>query len=593
MVARGNAWHKRAVRLGWFVGTALLSMSPAAAQDLPAVDAGSLLRQSEQGSQQLPRELPTRSAAEPVPALTAGHGETVLIKAVRFTGDAALLPAEERAALAAAALGKPLDFDGMKVLAARVTRTLKQRGWLLARAYLPQQDVTAGELTIGILAGHLDGKGAPYRVQAAVSGSLRVSERRLERMVRAQVPPGSAVMESALTRAVLLMNDLPGVTARAALEPGDEPGSTRVVIGAGQAAVWHPGVSLNTMGSDGTGRMQVTASLGLDDPFGWGDRWNGAIVRSQGLSVQSLGLALPIGYRGLQLTAGHSWLDYRAVAGDAKDAGLSGKASTTRTSLSYPLIRSVRANLRMEAGYTHEFARDDIRAGAFNRKRGDTVSFALSGDFADDIGGGARTFWTLRPIWGSLNASLIATRGLRDSGFDSYRITGQFAKLGFQFTRLQHLAPRTMLSFNLQGQVTGKNMDSSQKFFPGGPSGVRAYPSSEATADSGVLTQLELRYVPDLGRTWGQLQVSAFHDMAWVRLHHRTMGLPIDTVSGANSYRIGGAGLSAALNLKAGGFLRATWATPIGRNPGLSPAAAKGGSPMGPSRLWLEGGIQF
>lgn len=582
------------MRCGWLVCTAMLWIEQAGAQDMSGLDAGSLLRQSEQGKDTPLRELPVRPLADtPPPPLPPAGADAVVLRAVRFTGDTALLPERERAAIAAREIGQSIDFAGMTALADRVTRALKRRGWLLARAYLPEQDLTAGELTIAILAGHLDGAGQAYRVQPVQGARLRIKNERLSRIVGAHVPPERAVTEAALTRAVLLMNDLPGVTARAALEPGAEPGSSRIVIGAAQAGVWHPGVSLNTMGSESTGRLQVAASLGLDDPFGSGDRWNAAIVRSKGLSVQSLAYSAPLGYRGVQFSAGHSWLDYRAVAGDANVAGLNGSASTSRVGLGYPLIRSVRANVRVEAGYAHETARDAIRAGAFNRKRSDTVTIALSGDFADEFGGGGRTLWSLRPSWGRLHADLIATRGPTDRAFDSYRTAGQFSKASFQIARLQQLTGRATLFANVQGQVAGKNLDSAHKFFPGGPAAVRAYASGEAVADSGIVTQLELRYTPDFGADWGRVQFSAFHDNAWVRLHHNAMGLPIDTVSGANSYHIAGAGLSAALSLKTGGYLRATWAAPIGRNPGRSPLAVKAGSNTDGGRLWLEAGIQF
>jgi len=43
-------------------------------------------------------------------------------------------------------------------------------------------------------------------------------------------------------------------------------------------------------------------------------------------------------------------------------------------------------------------------------------------------------------------------------------------------------------------QSASKNLDSSEKMSLGGAGGVRAYPTSEAIGDEGVLAQLELRY---------------------------------------------------------------------------------------------------
>ena len=60
--------------------------------------------------------------------------------------------------------------------------------------------------------------------------------------------------------------------------------------------------------------------------------------------------------------------------------------------------------------------------------------------------------------------------------------------------RLQSLPAGFNLMAHLSWQQANKNLDSSEKLSLGGASGVRAYPSGEATGDEGGLAQLELRY---------------------------------------------------------------------------------------------------
>ena len=79
-------------------------------------------------------------------------------------------------------------------------------------------------------------------------------------------------------------------------------------------------------------------------------------------------------------------------------------------------------------------------------------------------------------------------------------------------------------------QWAGKNLDSSEKFVLGGASGVRAWPSGEATGDEGWLAQAELRYQAG----WAQPYV--FMDAGTVRINKNPW------TSAANRRHIAGAG---------------------------------------------------
>ena len=100
---------------------------------------------SEPGSTQPPSvfELPSGTNASP-----AGSGLQVQLKAIRFSGDTELAEAENLQALIKPVLGKTLDHAGIQQLVDSLTRYLRGRGYVLARAYLPRQDLTEGELEI-------------------------------------------------------------------------------------------------------------------------------------------------------------------------------------------------------------------------------------------------------------------------------------------------------------------------------------------------------------------------------------------------------------------------------------------------------------
>jgi hemolysin activation/secretion protein len=113
----------------------------AAAQQPP--DAGSLLQQ------QAPKEkLPVSPSTAPVlpqvtppkPALPATTKVNVTVKDFRFTGNT-VFPSEVLREQVREFIGKTLDFNGLNDAASRIQRYYRERGYFLAVAYLPLQEI--------------------------------------------------------------------------------------------------------------------------------------------------------------------------------------------------------------------------------------------------------------------------------------------------------------------------------------------------------------------------------------------------------------------------------------------------------------------
>jgi hemolysin activation/secretion protein len=82
------------------------------------------------------------------------------------------------------------------------------------------------------------------------------------------------------------------------------------------------------------------------------------------------------------------------------------------------------------------------------------------------------------------------------------------------------------------GQLTDHNLDSSQKFYLGGPTGVRAYPSSEGSGSEGYLLNLELK--KDLPFN---LTGSIFYDEGYVRQNVDNLDASGAVINALNSYK--------------------------------------------------------
>lgn len=581
-----------AVSLSVCLGALLFGIAslPASAQP----DAGSLLRELERQQQRLPDRLPEIEIQTVRPALKPTAGVRVVVKSVRFAGAADLATEAELQAVVAYAIGKELDFAGLEQLARAVTEFLRGRGWFLAEAYLPKQDVTDGHIEIVIRPGRLDGKtgrGMPYRIMPGGKLATRIAAERLDAIAAAQLRPGGAAHEGDMERALLLMNDLPGLSAKARLEPGAEAGSTRVLVDVEEGPLLAGNAGIDNYGNRDTGSAQLNVAAQLNDPTGSGDQASVLLTHAQGLDLARLAYVVPLGADGLKLGAVATAMDYRILRGTGQAAGLKGASQTAGLSLAYPFVRSRSRNLHGSVGYQRKALKDDSAAGLLKDKRIGVWNAGAAGDALDGFGGGGLTSWNLAWSGGRVDLARVAADQAADAA--GYATQGRYDKLGYGAARVQKLPESFTLFASFAGQSAGKNLDSSEKFMLGGPLGVRAYPGSEGSGDAGWLANLELRFDLPGATDLGQFQLVGYYDTGRVKLHDDARGIAIATATGQNAYALSGWGLGVNLTKTGSHALRLGWASKRGDNPGRSAAGLDADSRADKSRVWLQGTLWF
>lgn len=176
-----------------------------------------------------------------------------------------------------------------------------------------------------------------------------------------------------------------------------------------------------------------------------------------------------------------------------------------------------------------------------------------------------------RSIWG------VPAEDLDNS---TAKTAGRYTKVNLGFSRQQLLTDRLSFLFSINGQTASKNLDSSQKLYLGGASGVRAYAEGEASGDAGYLLTGELRWnVPT--RSIPSLQLAAFIDHGRVTVHKNPW-----PGSGDNSLSLSGAGLGLIATIHKDYSVRLDYAKKISAETDTS-APDKNG------RWWLTGTQYF
>ena len=495
----------------------------------PTPNAGSLLRQL-----QPPPPAPARPPADAVlpaapaagAAQPAAAGERFVLRGVRLQGNTAFSDAVLRPLLADA-IDQPVDLPGLQALADRLTRHYRAAGYPVAQALLPAQDIVDGRVLVSVVEGHY----------SAITVRRAAGLRSGARLPLAPLAAGALIAEAPLERALLLMNDLPGVQLRSTLQPGASLGTSELVVDLQPGQAWAASIDADNHGGRSTGRQRLGATLALNNLAGLADAFT---VRAQtsdgnGLQYARLGWQLPVNRWGSKLGLAASDMRYQ-LGGDFQALQASGRARISTVFASHPLLRSRSANLQLQLLADDKRLRDRVNsADTVADKTVQVLALAASGDRADGWGGGGNTAGSL--TWSSGRLRLLSPEvAAQDSA--SARTAGRFDKLSLSLQRQQSLGAVAGLPLQLGLQYTGQwapqNLDSSEKFGLAGVDAVRAYPAGEASVDQAQLLTAEVKGFIAAG--W---QLSLFADAAHGRINAR----PWDGASGSATRRLAGAGL--------------------------------------------------
>ncbi len=551
------------------VGSTLGAASLAQAQTTP--DAGSLRQQIEQPREFAlpPAQRPERAA--PPPEMEAPAGMTVRVQSFRLAGHT-LLSSDQLAPALAEFLGRELGFAGLQRAADAVAAAYRQAG-AIARVYLPEQDISAGVVTLQIV----EARFAGLRFEGAAP--QRVARPELEAYFSARQRVGALLDADALERALLLADDLPGVSVAGTLAPGEASGETALVLQTTDEPFVYGDAGLDNFGARATGSQRLTANLSVSSPGGRGELLSLNLLHTQGSDYGRIALTVPDGASGLRLGVSASSLSYQVIDGPGFNsaAQIQGRSGSLGLDWSYPLVRTRLHNLYFSGGLENKtFYTRDLQVKSDYES--DTLRLGLSGNRFDEWGGGGANSASLQLLRGHLSSMREHT--LRET------IGRHFHKLAYSASRQQTLTAEHSLLVSLQGQHATQVLDSSEKFYIGGAQSVRAYPASELGGERGQLLSAEWRWRP--APAWG---LSAFADIG------RVVQLPTQSSEAQHSYTLRGQGLTVSWQGPAGLVAKLAWSQRSGRHPKpfttSSGAITDGDGTLQRQRFWLSASLPF
>jgi hemolysin activation/secretion protein len=289
-------------------------------------------------------------------------------------------------------------------------------------------------------------------------------------------------------------------------------------------------------------------------------------LKTQGSDYQRVSYTVPLGHQGWRAGLHASNLHYQVITPEFESLHANGTAFTRGWDISYPLVRTQTQNIYFALSYDDKKF-DNASGSTLNNYGIKAYNTSLNLTQIDNWAGG-----------GSTSAGITLTVGEKSTDTS-------YTKLNLSLSRLQSLTDSLSLYAAASAQGSNRNLDSSEKMYLGGATGVRAYPASEAGGSEGSTFTLELRQ-----RLAYNFSVTGFYDYGRITPNHDNN---ITSPASPNGYDLHGYGFSLAWQPTQNVDMKATVAQRMGYNPAAQANGTDSDGTKKITRIWLSTGVAF
>lgn len=446
-----------------------------------------------------PQPTPGITQTQP-PSAAFTEGEKIHLKLTRVVikGNTVFKTADLEA-IFSPAFNKTITLNELQQLVDKITSTYRSAGYLLSQAFLPPQHIKNGVVEVQVVEGFiskLEIKGNP--------GSTATFLKRYNQPVLESRPLQLALLEKAL----LLSNDIPGLTVQSVITPSATvPGGADLTVFAIRRR-FNSYLVYDNYGTRYLGPQEVSFGVAANSILIPGD--SNALHFSTTSQTRELQFGEFIhtqllGSQGLNFLLGTNYTQTRPLF-ILSNFDIIGRSYAAFSSLTYPLIRSRNQNLSLSGLLNYQNVNATILGGPYYQDR--IRSLTLGGTY----NGNDR--WL-----GTNTLSLNASQGFKIFGanmhFYQSRPNGRtaFTKASMEATRLQILSSRFSFYLGVEGQYALNPLLANEQFSYGGPIYGRGYDPSEIIGDRGLGGKVELRLQTTPGfRFLQSIQYYAFYD---------------------------------------------------------------------------------
>lgn len=397
---------------------------------------------------------------------------------------------DELSPLYADSLGKTITLADLYGIAANMTRKYRNDGYVLTQIVVPPQTIDGGTAKLRVVEGFID--------NVAVRGDVNGMD--FIRTLASQIKTGTtAVNIRQLERSLLLINDLPGVTARSVLSPSKTQAGAADLLVIVERKPYDAMIGVDNFGTKFLGIMQTSAAASLNSFFGVNDKITAQYVTTPDHDLDNelhyFGLAYeqPVWDRGttVEVFANNTYTDPGFTL---SQFDVHGKSTLMGARLKHPFVRT--RNLNLSGRATFDMRNVNSSNNIEPRREDDIRAARLGGRFEilDSLFGATATAFNVLDAEISQGLDIFGATDDNDPNVSRPAADADFTKVEFEYQRLQRYSPEINLLLGVTGQISNGALYASEEFGVGGQAYGRGFDPSEILGDDGIAGKIELQW---------------------------------------------------------------------------------------------------
>jgi len=434
--------------------------------------------------------------------------QEIEVKEIKIVGNT-LFSLEELKPFVKAYEGKSVTFADLQKAASVITNEYRKQGYILAKAYIPEQKIIAGVVEIAVLEGSIG--------EIKVEGSHKYySSEFIKKHFNFK---NNIFNQNDIERAILVLNEYPRLKVKATLQAGKEPATTDIIITAENAMPVNLTLDYNNFGSKYVSRSRFGATFDVGNLF-----MEGAIFSIRGVSGDNpddmlfarASYSIPLNTLGTRLGAYYAIGDYE-LGREFAVLKMKGKIESYGIYVSHPFIRKRLQSLTAELGFDAKNITQEILGTEVSKDKIRSLRGGIAYESTDTTGRSLASLFITQGLGNNLGGMDNNSRFASRHGADN-----RFTKANIDVMRIQRILPPVFLILKGTGQWALDSLVATEQFSIGGADTVRGYPLGEFSGDDGYNITGEFRISPLENKEIAQLAL--FIDHGWYNIKNPAVG---------------------------------------------------------------------
>ena len=371
----------------------------------------------------------------------------------------------------------------VELVADEITQFYREKGFILAKAYIPEQKVRGGVVTLTLLLGELG--------SVTIPNENRVSIPLIKRSFTGSM--NKPVTSERLEEALYLVNDIPGLRARSVLAPGSQIGDTNLNINIQEEKRYSSNIRLDNFGSEETSKNRLYGDIYLHNPSGLGDELYVALLKTYSPDNSTFGAIRYSSYWGmprLRTSIGYSTNDFisQNTQGDSDVPLFTGESQVSDISMDYVITRRRVKNITVGIKHSNIDTLIVSTEGSVQQ-----TSLRVKFDFLNQK---RRHLYLGEVALHSVASESLEFTGVRDIRYPM--LTYGISRLSFPTIPFTDIPTRMLLSTS--GQFSGESTSNVTQFNLTGVGRARAFSVNGVQGDDGIFASVDWIFsLPKLG----------------------------------------------------------------------------------------------